>query len=266
MQHHPTAVIHPATRLHETVRVGAYAIIEDGVHIGAGTTVREHAVIRAGTEIGENCLVDAHAVLGGLPQDVRFLPATPSGVRIGDGVVIREGVTINRAVEEGTFTEIGNRVFLMANSHIGHDCTVGENAILANGVLLGGRVSVGAHAFIGGSAAVHQFCRVGEGAMIGGLARVTEDLPPHCLMAERNALSGLNLVGLRRRGYSPDDIRALKALYRIVYSGKGSPRAHAEAALREGLATAGPGHAFLVFIVGESKKGIMRPRQRGTST
>lgn len=266
MHSHPTALIHPATRLHETVRVGAYAVIEDGVQIGAGTLVREHAVIRSGTEIGEACLIDAHVVLGGFPQDIRFDPATPSGVRIGNGVVIREGVTINRAVEEGTFTQVGDNAFLMANSHVGHDSIVGNHAILANGVLLAGRVVVGAYAFIGGAAAVHQFCRVGESAMIGGLARVSEDLPPYCLMAERNALSGLNLVGLRRRGFSADEIRELKRLYRHVFSASGSPRAAAARAIEGGLAETERGMAFLGFMAAESHQGIMRPKQRGADT
>lgn len=255
-------MIHPATRLHETVRIGAYAVIEDGVQIGAGTLVREHAIIRAGTEIGENCRIDAHAVLGGLPQDTRFDPATASGVRIGNEVVIREGVTINRAVEEGTFTEVGDRAFLMANSHVGHDCRVGEQVVLANGVLLAGRVTVGAHAFIGGAAAIHQFCRIGESCMVGGLARVSEDLPPYCLMAERNALSGLNLVGLRRRGFSAEEIRELKTLYRRVFTASGSPKAMAHAASEEGLAQTRPGQAFLAFLCADSHKGLMRPKQR----
>ncbi|MEY3000199.1 MAG: Acyl-[acyl-carrier-protein]--UDP-N-acetylglucosamine O-acyltransferase [Verrucomicrobiota bacterium] len=262
MSRHPTAIVHPATRLHASVSVGAYAVIEDGVEIGAGSVIREHVVIRAGTQLGEGCDVDSHAVLGGLPQDTRFDPNTPSGVRIGNGVVIREGVTVNRAVEEGTFTSIGDRSLLMANSHVGHDCQVGQAVILANGVLLGGRVQVGDHTFIGGGAAIHQFCRIGESAMIGGMARVSEDLAPFCLMAERNAISGLNLVGLRRRGFSMEEMRELKGLYRHIFSFGGRPRQLAEEALRSGLAKTGPGVVFLRFISLESKKGLMQPHRR----
>ena len=136
MKTHPTAVIHQATRIAEDVIVGAYAVIEDGVEIGRGTLIREHAIIRSGTILGAGCVVDSHAVLGGLPQDLAFNPATPSGVRVGDRVTCREGVTINRATGEGCFTEIGDNAFLMANSHVGHDCKVASDVVLANNVML----------------------------------------------------------------------------------------------------------------------------------
>jgi len=260
MRAHPTAVIHEATRIAEDVVIGAYAVIEDGVEIGPGCLIREHAVIRTGTILGTGCLVDGHAVIGGLPQDLGFNPATPSGVRVGNKVTFREGVTVNRATGEGAFTEIGDNVFMMANSHVGHDCRVGKNVILANGVLLAGRVTVGDYSFLGGNAAVHQFCRVGESAMIGGLARVSQDMPPFCIMAERNELVGLNLIGLQRRGYSREVIKELKKLYHVVYAVDGRPRILAEAALKDGLAVSEQGRQFLEFLSGESKKGVMRPR------
>lgn len=260
MKQHPTAVIHQATRLAGDVQVGAYAVIEDGVEIGPGCLIREHAIIRSGTLLGPNCLVDAHAVIGGLPQDLSFNPRTPSGVRVGEGVVFREGVTVNRGTAEGSFTEIGAGCFLMANSHVGHDCQVGAHVILANAVLLAGRVSVGAHTFIGGAAAVHQFCRIGESVMAGGLARISQDIPPFCLMAERNELIGLNLVGLKRRGFDRESIRELKQLYHLVYAVEGRPRVLAEAAMADGLGKTGPGQAFLQFLSTESRKGVMRPR------
>ena len=260
MQSHSTAVIHEATRIGEDVAVGAYAVIEDGVEIGAGSMIREHAVIRCGTILGEQCVVDAHAVLGGLPQDLGFHPSTPSGVRIGDRVTIREGVTISRATEKGCFTEIGNNVYLMANSHVGHDSVVGDHTILANGVLLAGRVSVGGHTFIGGGAAVHQHCRIGESAMLGGLTRVSQDVPPFCMMSERNDLIGLNLVGLQRRGFEREVIRELKRLYQLVFSVDGRPRVLAEGALKDGMAKSEQGRQFLEFMARKSAKGVMRPR------
>lgn len=263
LKQHATAVIHEATRLDEDVVVGAYAVIEDGVEIGSGTVIREHAIIRSGTILGKGCLVDAHVVIGGLPQDLSFNPKTPTGVRVGDGVTFREGVTINRATAEGSFTEIGNRCFLMANSHVGHDCTVGADTILANGVLLAGRVSVGEHVFLGGNAAVHQFVRVGKSAMIGGLGRVSQDMPPFCIMAERNDLIGLNLVGLQRRGVGRSTIKELKKLYHLVFGVAGRPKVLAEAALGDGLAQSDEAKHFLEFLAGESKKGVMRPRSRG---
>lgn len=261
MKAHSTAVIHEATRIPDDVIIGPYSVIEDGVEIGEGTIIREHVVIRSGTILGSSCIVDAHTVLGGLPQDLGFNPATPTGVRIGDNVSFREGVTINRATVEGQFTEIGDNTMFMANSHVGHDCKVGENVIFANGVLLGGKVTIGAHTFLGGNAAVHQYCRIGESSMIGGLARVSQDMPPFCIMAERNELIGLNLIGLQRRGVPRDVIRELKKLYQIVFAVQGRPRVLAEAALKDGLAESDQGRQFLEFMIAESKKGVMRPRK-----
>ncbi len=260
MNQHATAVIHEATRLADDITVGAYAIIEDGVEIGSGTVIREHAVIRAGTVIGINCVIDAGTVLGGLPQDVSFDPKTPSGVMIGDNVTFREAVTVNRGTEEGQFTRIGNNCYFMATSHVGHDCIVGNHVIIANAVLLAGKVSVGDYSFIGGSAAVHQFCRVGESAMIGGLARVAQDMPPFCMMAERNELVGLNLVGLRRRGLPKETIRELKQLYHLIFSVEGRPSVLARGALNDKLAKTPEGQLFLEFMAAESKKQVMRPR------
>jgi UDP-N-acetylglucosamine acyltransferase len=263
MNVHSTAVIHSASRIDSTVIIGPYAVIEDGVEIGAGTVIREHAVIRCGSVIGAGCQIDCGVVIGGLPQDTSFHPATPSGVRIGDRVTIREGVTINRATHEATFTSVGDDVFLMANCHVAHDCQLADKVILANGVLLGGHVQIGEATFIGGNAAVHQFVRIGESAMIGGLARVSMDMPPFCMMAERNDLVGLNLVGLRRRGFSREEIRELKRLYHLLFSVAGRPHVLAAGLQADGMARTAPGQRFLGFISTPGKKGMMRPDIRG---
>lgn len=263
MNQHATAVIHQATRIADDVTVGAYSVVEDGVEIGSGTVIREHVVIRAGTVIGKGCVIDAGTVLGGLPQDLSFDPKTPSGVIIGEHVTFREAVTINRATGEGQFTRIGNNCYFMATSHVGHDCIVGDNVVVANSVLLAGKVTVGSHSFIGGSAAIHQFCRVGESAMIGGLARVAQDVPPYCMMAERNELVGLNLVGLRRRGLPRETIMELKKLYHIIYSVDGRPTVLARAAVNDNLAKTEEGLRFLEFMAADSRKQVMRPRYTG---
>lgn len=263
MPQHPTAVIHEATRIPDTVTIGAYAVIEDGVAIGPGSVIREHAIIRAGSVLGKGCVIDAHAVIGGLPQDLGFNPSTPSGVRLGDHVVIREGVTINRATVEGTFTEVGNHALFMANSHAGHDCVVGAHVILANNVMLAGKVSVGDHTFIGGGTGIHQFCRIGESAMVGGLARVSQDVPSYTMTAERNDLIGLNLIGLKRRGLDRETIKEIKKLYQMVFAFEGRPRVLAQAALKDGMASSPEGLRFLEFIAGESRKGIITPRSGG---
>lgn len=264
MNAHPTALIHPATRIAEDVLIGPFCVIEDGVEIGAGTVLAEHVVIRSGTAIATECRIDANAVIGGLPQDLGFDPATPTGVRIGNGVTIREGVTISRATREATFTAVGDRCFLMANSHVAHDCLLGDEVILANGVLLGGHVHVGNCTFMGGAAAVHQFIRIGAYAMISGVSRVSMDMPPFCMMAERNELCGLNLVGLQRRGFSRNEIRDIKLLYHAVYDAGANPRKLAGELIASGAAQTARGAAFLEFIAIPSKKSIMRPVKRGS--
>lgn len=259
MQAHATAVVHTASRIAEDVIIGPYAVIEDGVEIGAGCLIREHAVIRCGSVLGAGCQIDAHAVVGGLPQDLGFDPRVATGVRLGAGVVLREGVTISRATREGTFTEVGAGCYLMANSHVAHDCKLGEKVILANAVLMGGHVSIGDYAFIGGAAAIHQFIRIGESVMISGLSRVAQDLPPFCLAAERNELVGLNLVGLQRRGCSREEIREIKKLFHMVYATAGRVAVLAEGLQRDGMAKTEFGKRFLHFLQQPSKKGVMRP-------
>lgn len=261
MNRHATAVIHEATRLPESVHIGAYAVIEDGVEMGDGCVVREHAVVRCGSVLGEGCVVDAHAVVGGLPQDLGFHPGTPSGVRLGNKVILREGVTINRATVEGGFTELGDGCYLMAGAHVGHDCELGEHVILANDVLLAGKVRMGGHVFAGGAAVFHQYCRVGESAMISGASRVSQDVPAFCMMAERNELVGLNLVGLRRRGLERETLAELKKLYRLVFATAGRPGVLAEGLLKDGVAKTAEGVRFLEFLEGESRQGVMRPRK-----
>ncbi|NDV62181.1 acyl-ACP--UDP-N-acetylglucosamine O-acyltransferase [Puniceicoccales bacterium CK1056] len=261
MKQHPTAVIHEATRLDENIVVGPYAVIEDGVEIGEGTVIREHAIIRSGTILGKGCQVDAHAVIGGLPQDLSFNPKTPTGVRVGDGVTFREGVTVNRATAEGTFTEIGDRCLLMANSHVAHDCRLGANVIFGNGVLIAGKGTVGDYAFFGGNAGVHQNIRIGKFSMIGGVARVSQDMPPFCMMAERNELIGLNLIGLQRRGVERETIKELKKLYQLVFGVAGRPRVLAQGAIDDKLAQSPEALHFLEFLAAESIKGVMRPRR-----
>lgn len=266
MRLHPTALVDPTCELAEEVEIGAYAVVEGGVSIGAGCVIAEHAIVRRGSVLGSNCRVDAHAVVGGLPQDLHFDPATASGVRLGDGVVLREGVTISRATRPGSFTEIGDGCFLMASSHVAHDCRLGRKVILANGVLLAGHVQVGDSAFLGGGALVHQFIRIGAVCMVSGGSRVAQDLPPFCMTAERNELIGLNLVGLQRNGFSREDIRSIKLLFRAVFDGTHNPRRRAEALLAEADGLGARGRAFLEFISEPGRKGLMRPsRAAGTA-
>lgn len=257
---HPTAIIHPEAELDPTVQVGAYSIVEAGVRLGPGCVLAEHVILRTGSHLGEGCRVDAHAVIGGLPQDLRFDPSTPTGVRLGARVTVREGVTIHRATRADGFTEVGDGAFLMAYCHVAHDCRVGPSAILANNILMAGHVSIGAHAFIGGGAAIHQHTRIGESAMVSGMSRAARDVPPFCMVAERDELIGLNLVGLKRRGFSRESIRQLKDLFHQLFGGGASPGDAARQALDSGQPWEPAARELLNFCL-QTKRGFAQRRQ-----
>lgn len=226
------------------------------MQLGAGCVIHAYAVVRRGTVLGDGVAVHPFAVVGGDPNFLKFDPATPTGTRIGAGTVIREHASINRSIYAGKDTVVGARCYLMANAHVGHDCTVGDDVVLATNVMLGGHVEVGNFTFLGGGAGVHQFCRIGEGAMIAGLARITQDLAPFLLVAERNEVSGLNLVGLRRRGTARETIAELKDCFRAVFAG-GDPRKLAAARLAAGARSAEAGRFLGFFAAG--KRGFARP-------
>jgi len=242
--------------------IHATAIIEDGVQLGANCVVHAHAVIKRGSVLAEGVKVHEFAVVGGDPQYLKFDPATDSGVRIGAGTVIREHVTVNRAIHAGNFTIVGQRCFIMANAHLGHDSLLGDDVVLANNVMLAGHVEVGGNTFVGGGAGIHQFVRIGEGSMIGGLARITRDIAPFLIVAERDEVSGFNVVGLKRRGFSRETIAELKACYAAVFAG-GDPRKLAAARLAAGV-QAGESRRFLEFFAG-GKRGFSRPAARAVA-
>lgn len=244
---HQTAIVDPGANLGPDVEVGPFSIIEKGVTIGAGSKIAAHVVVRAGTVLEEEVQVDSFTVIGGLPQDLSFDPLVLSGVRIGRRTVVREHVTIHRSTCAGGFTQIGEHCMLMAASHVGHDSTVADRVILANNVMLAGHVHVGSFTFLGGGAGVHQHCRIGEGAMISGLSRISRDVPPFCLAAERNRLSGLNLIGLRRRKFTPEAIREIKEGFHSVYDGPGNRKKRAEERLAHGVLHP-PTQCFLEFF------------------
>jgi len=214
---HPLAVVSPEARLGIGVAVGPFATIEAGAEVGDFCTVGSGAVIKAGVVAGCHNEFGEHAVIGGAPQHVAR-PAEIGRVVIGDHNVFREHVTIHRALKVGQDTVVGNHNYVMAGTHFGHDARVGNNCIFANAALLGGHVTVEDRAFVSGAVAVHQFCRIGRLAMVGGHARVVQDVPPYLLLdGQTSCVVGLNIVGLRRSGHSADDIAELKAAYRAIY-------------------------------------------------
>jgi UDP-N-acetylglucosamine acyltransferase len=249
---HPTAEIDPGAELAPDVRIGPFAVVEAEVTIAAGCHIGAHAVIRRHTRLGPRCRVWEHATLGGEPQDVSF-HGQVSYLEIGADNLIREGVTIHRATTERGSTRIGERNFLMANCHVAHDCKIGNGVIIANGALLAGHVSVADRAFISGNVVIHQFARVGTLAMVGGLARVSQDCLPYIITEGSPAAArGLNLVGLRRAGFVPEQLRTLKQAFRtLVRAGR-----TLQDALAELEASAAPEVQALAAFVRASKRGF----------
>jgi UDP-N-acetylglucosamine acyltransferase len=238
------------------------AVIEAGAQIGADCEIHAGAVITRHAVLGDRVAVHPYAVVGGDPQFLKFDRATASSVRIGAGTTIREFATVNRSIYAGQATVVGENCFLMTGAHLGHDCALGNNVVLANNALLGGHVSVGDFCFIGGGAAAHQFVRIGEGVMLGGLSRITRDLAPFTIVAERDEVSGLNLIGLKRRGVSREAIRELKAAFRTVYSNSGNIRELAAAALAGGTFVSAEARTFLEFFT-TGKRSFARPVRGG---
>ncbi len=241
------------TKIHPT------AIVEAGAELGEDCLVHAHAIVTRFARLGAGVVVHPGAVVGGDPQDLRFDPATKSGVRIGPQTVLRENVTINRSTVAGGETVVGANCFLMAGAHVAHDCVVGDQAVLANNVLLAGHVRLGAFTFVGGGAAFHQFTRVGESAMVGGLARITLDIPPYIMAAERDEVVGLNLVGLKRRNVSREVVAELKSCFREVYFDGGNVRLRAQEVLARGVRSP-EAKSFLEFFAG-GRRGVARARR-----
>ena len=243
-----------ATVIHPT------AIVEPGAQLGLDCEIMAHAIVTRHCTVGDRVIVHPFAVLGGDPQYLKFDRATPTGVRIGSGSVIREHVTINRSIHAGQATVLGDNCFFMAASHAGHDCEVGSGVVLGNGTLLAGHVSVGDNTFMGGGSAVHQFCRIGEGVMVAGHASITRDIAPFLMVAERDEVIGLNAVGLRRRGVSRAAIAELKRAFQAVFFAPGNIRELAAAELAAGRCTAEETKRFLGFFAG-GKRSFARARR-----
>ena len=255
---HPTAIIDAGAELGDGVSIGPYSIVGPNVTVGDGCELMSHAVVTGNTTMGKGNRVFPFSSIGQIPQDLKY-HGEPSEVIIGDNNQIRENVTINAGTEGGGMvTRIGNNNLLMAYTHIAHDCVLGNNIVLANCATLAGHVEVDDQAIIGGLSAVQQFVRIGRLAMIGGMSGVTKDVAPYCLLAGgyRAGLSGLNLVGLKRKGFNTTQIGRLKEIYRILLqeSGKRGERLdEAESLLQEGDDVA----REIIEFVRSAKRGLM---------
>ena len=212
-----SAQIDPSIQLGKDVHVGPYTIIEEDVIIGDGTWIDAHAHVKPYTKIGKKCKIFNGAVVGEIPQDLKF-EGEKSELIIGNSTTIREFCTLNRGTKDKGKTVVGNHCLLMAYVHIAHDCFVGDHSIIANGVQLGGHVEISKHVTIGGMTPVHQFCKIGDHSFIGGGLRIVQDVPPYILaMGEPLKFSGLNSIGLRRKNFSPKTRSQIKKAYRYIY-------------------------------------------------
>jgi len=253
---HPTAIVSPRAELGSGNYIGPFAIIEDDVRLGDNNHVAGHAVVKRYTEMGNQNAVFETAVIGGVPQDFKFKD-TPTYLRIGDGNVFREAVTVHRSSKAGAATTLGNGIFLMTTAHVGHDCQVGNNVIVASSVALAGHVSVGDRAFISGGVMIHQFTHVGMLAMVGGNSKITQDVLPFMITDGNPAeVRGLNAVGLKRAGFGREDTAALKDAYRILFA----PGRLLEETLQTLTTIDSPHVAHLVEFIRGAKRSFHRAR------
>jgi UDP-N-acetylglucosamine acyltransferase len=234
--------------------VGPFSFIESGAKIGDGCIIGAHVNITRYTTLGSGCRVHANAVLGDLPQDLSFKECD-SFAKIGSNCIIREGVTVHRGTKPGTATEIGDNCFLMANSHFAHNVRLGNSVIIANGALLGGYVEVGDRAFISANVGIHQFVHVGKLVMVGGNSGLSKDLPPFCIVRSLtfNLVAGMNVIGMRRAGITPEDRAQIKKAFKILYR-SGLNVKQALEKMRSDF-TSGPAQEFWQFVE-QSKRGI----------
>ena len=259
---HPTAIVDPNAKIGEGVEIGPFSIVGPRVTIGEETIVRSHVVIEGEVAIGCGNSIGHGAIIGAPPQDVSFSPERKTKVEIGDDNIIREYCTIHRGSPDGSATKIGNNNFLMAGAHVGHNCVIGNNVLIANNCLLAGYVRVDDGAFLGGGSTFHQFMHIGRLVMVQGSSAFGKDLPPFVIAAERNSVFGLNIIGMRRAGFSEKDRDEIKAAFKLVYlNGLNTSQALDEAAT---MSFGAPAREFLDFVARSKKRGIC-PLKRGTS-
>lgn len=262
MQIHPTAIVDPGAKLGANVEVGPYAIIARDVSIGDETKIGPHAVIHPFTTVGRKCTIHTNAVIGDLPQDYAFNAAIRSFVKIGDGVMIRENVTIHRGTKPDSVTEVGDECFLMVGAHLAHNVKLGRRVIIVNNALLAGYVEIGDGAIISGGAVIHQFTRIGRLAMLSGLSGIGKDVPPFCVCrgVHLNSVAGLNVVGLRRAGIGAEERKQIKRAFDILYR-SGLNFRDVPHAIRTEFA-GGPAREIADFVAA-SKRGVCPLRGKG---
>ncbi|HTH97895.1 MAG TPA: acyl-ACP--UDP-N-acetylglucosamine O-acyltransferase [Stellaceae bacterium] len=256
---HPSAVVDPAARIADDVVVGPFCVVGPQVALGGGVELISHVAVAGITEIGARTRIFPFASIGHEPQDKKF-HGESSRLIVGEDNVIREGVTMNPGTEGGgMLTRVGSRGLFMAGAHVAHDCQLGDDVIMANNATLAGHVTVGDFAFLGGISAVHQFCRIGDHAIVGGMTGIERDVIPYAMaIGDRARLTGLNLRGLRRRGFSKEDIQSLGAAYALLFGPEGTLIERLDT-VADRFAGVAPVMEIVAFIRADSSRAICQP-------
>lgn len=255
MSIHPTAIVEDGAQVHASVAVGPYSIVEGGAIIGADCVIDSCVRIYRATRMGRGNRVCHGATIGSEPQDLGYTPDKDRPLAIGDGNRFAEGVNISRGIKTEAGTRIGSHNYLMAYSHVGHDCIVGDHNIFANTATLAGHVEVDDHVFLSGQTAIHQFCRIGSYTMVAGVSGVPQDVPPYVVAdGHRACIVGLNVVGLRRAGFTQGQRSTIKAVYRLVFR---SGLRLAEALAQAETAYPTPETRQIVRFIEASRRGVI---------
>ena len=259
-QIHPTAIIAPGATLAEDVSIGPYCVVGGEVVLGAGVTLIAHIVVDGRTTIGEKTRIFPFASIGLEPQDLKYR-GEKSRLVIGRHNTIREHVTMNPGTEGGGMvTRVGDHGLFMVGAHVAHDCQIGDHVIMANNATLAGHVVVEDYALLGGLSAVHQFVRIGQHAMIGGMSGVERDVIPYGqVMGDRARLSGLNIIGMQRRGFSREDIQTLRSAYQFLFSADGTFNDRVTE-MAERFGGVAPVDDIIAFIRADSTRAICQPK------
>jgi len=259
---HPTAIVDPAAHIGANVEIGPFSVIGSNAVIGDRTVIQSHVVIEGDVVIGAGNFIGHGTIIGAPPQDLSFSPERKTKIEIGNENVIREYCTIHRGSAEGSITKIGDNNFLMVGVHVGHNCEISNNVIIANNCLLAGHVLVDDQAFLGGGSTFHQNMHVGRLVMVQGSSAFGKDLPPFTIAAERNSIFGVNVVGLKRAGFSAKDREEIKDAFKLLYaSGLNISQALEKAAT---INFGAPAREFFEFVTNAKKRGIC-PYKRGAS-
>jgi UDP-N-acetylglucosamine acyltransferase len=250
---HPSAVVGAEVEIGPGAEIGPFCMLDGRIQIGARTRLLAHVTILGDTIIGEDNVLHANVVIGDEPQDVSYR-GDPRQVQVGDRNIFREAVTVNRGSQQGRITIVGDDNYFMQNSHVAHDCRIGNHTIIAGGALLAGWVEVGDRALISGNCVVHQFVRVGRLAMMRGLSRTSRDIPPFCIADETHTVRGINLVGLKRAGIERENIAALRRAFAALFGARRNLRAAVERVRSDGAMS--PEVAELIEFISASKRGV----------